>query len=102
VTAARAKRRKVNNFGNGIGTANPNPILDSRLYVLEFQDGAEAECSANLITENMWAQCNIDGNQCQFMEAIVDHKSDEHAAQHTDGYVVVNGRKDMKKSTKGR
>jgi hypothetical protein len=35
------------------------------------------------------------------MEAVIDHKSDEHAVQRADGYVVVNGRKHMRKSTKG-
>jgi hypothetical protein len=49
----------------------------------------------------MWAQWDIDGNQCQLMEAIIDQKSDEHAVQRIDGYVIVNGRKHMKKSTKG-
>jgi hypothetical protein len=79
VTAVCVKRRKFDNFGNAIGTANPNPILDTRLHVLEFQDGAKAEHSANVIAENMWAQCDIDGNQHQMMEAVVDHKLDEHA-----------------------
>jgi mannose/cellobiose epimerase-like protein (N-acyl-D-glucosamine 2-epimerase family) len=83
------KRRKLCNFGNAIRNANPNPILlHARLYVLEFQDSAEAEHSANVIAENMWAQCNIDGNQHQLMEAIVDHKSDEHAVQRIHGYVT--------------
>jgi hypothetical protein len=78
VTTACVKRRKLNNFGDAIGNTNPNPILDAQLCMLEFQDGAEAECSANVIAENMWAQRNIDGNQHQLMEAIVDHKPDEH------------------------
>jgi hypothetical protein len=67
--------------------------------VFEFQDGAEAEHSANVIVENMWAQCDIEGNQIQLMEAIVHHKSAKHAVQHANGYVAVNGRKHMKKST---
>jgi hypothetical protein len=61
----------------------------------------EAEHAANVIAENMWAQCDIDGNQCRLLEAIVDHKTDEHAIQQADGFVVVNGRKHMRKSTKG-
>jgi hypothetical protein len=59
------------------------------------------DCSANVIAENMWAQCDIDGNQCQLLEATMHHKSDEHAVQRADGHAVVNGRKHMKKSTKG-
>ena len=50
----------------------------------------------------MWAQCDIDGNQYQLLEAIIDHKSSEHSVQCADGVVVVvNGCKHMQKSTKG-
>jgi hypothetical protein len=31
VKTARAKRRKLDDFGNAIGTATPNPILDTSL-----------------------------------------------------------------------
>jgi hypothetical protein len=33
VMTACVKRRKLNNLCNAIGTANPNPILDTRLYM---------------------------------------------------------------------
>ena len=53
-TAVCVKRRKLDDFGNAIGMANPNPIIDSQPYILEFQDGAEAEYSAKVIVaENM-------------------------------------------------
>jgi hypothetical protein len=101
VTTARVKRRKLDDFGNATGTANQNPILDTRLHTVEFADGVEAEHAANVIAENMWAQCDIDGNQCRLLEAVVDHKTDGHAFQQANGFVVVNGRKHMRKSTKG-
>jgi hypothetical protein len=101
VTAATVKRRKLDEFGNATGKANTNPILDTRQYILEFADGAEAEYSANVIAENMWAQCDDDGYQYRLMEAIVDHKFDEDAVKRADGFVVVNGRKHRKKCTKG-
>ena len=59
MTYARVKRRKLDQFGKAIGTASNNPILDTCLYVLEFPDGAEAEYSANVIAENMWAHCQF-------------------------------------------
>jgi hypothetical protein len=67
------KRRKVDEFEIPTGQRNANPILDTRTYLVEFPDGAELEYSANTIAENMWAQCDIDGNQWLLMEAIVDH-----------------------------
>jgi hypothetical protein len=95
------KRRELDNFGDAIGKANPNPILDTWLHVLEFQDSAEAEHSANVIAEKMWAQCNVDGNQHQLMDAIVNHKWDEHAVQRINGCVAVNSQKHVWKSSKG-
>ena len=54
------------------------------------------------MAENMWAQCDIDGNQYQLLDAIIDRKSSEHTVQQADGFVVINGRKHiMKKRTKG-
>jgi hypothetical protein len=93
LTAASVKRRKLDEFGNAVGTSYANPILDTWLHTIEFADGKEAECSANVIAENMWDQCNIDGNQCQTLNAIIDHKTDGHAVQHADGFMVVNSHK---------
>jgi hypothetical protein len=68
VTTARVKKRKFDGFGNAVGTSHANPILDTRMHTLEFENGAEAECSANVIAQNMWAQCDVEGNQCQLLE----------------------------------
>ena len=42
--------------------ANENPILDTRGYVVEFEDGEQAELAANTIYQSMYAQCDPDGN----------------------------------------
>jgi hypothetical protein len=60
------------------------------------------EYTANMIAENMWAQCDIDGNQWLLMEAIIDHWSnDSSAVKEADGYVVVNNKRHQIKTTKG-
>jgi hypothetical protein len=80
VVTAGVKRRKLNNFGDAVGMANLNPIMDVRLHMLEFQDGVETKHSANVIVANMWAHCKIDGNMHHHsVEAIIDqHESDVH------------------------
>ena len=35
--------------GNPMRHANPNPILDSRQYVVDFEDGTKDEITANSI-----------------------------------------------------
>ena len=89
VAVATVKRRKLDGLGNATGKTNQNPILDSRLYVVKFADGADAEYSANVVAENMWAQCDADRNQHRLMEAIVDHKFGEDVVKQADGFVDV-------------
>ena len=47
------KRRKSHNNDKPIGISNENPLLDTRLLVLELPDGAVEEKSANDIVENI-------------------------------------------------
>ena len=53
---AKVKNRKRDSAGNLIGSANSNPILDSRVYDLEFPDRKIESYSTNLIAENLFAQ----------------------------------------------
>jgi hypothetical protein len=45
------------------GQGNANSMLDTRTYEIEFPDGRRDEYTANVIAENMYAQCNIEGRQ---------------------------------------
>ena len=95
------RRRKRDADGQLRGVANENPILDTRTYEVEFPDGHVAEYAANVIAENMWSQCDLEGRQHLLMEAIVDYKTDGHAVAYADRYVTHRGRKHLKKTTKG-
>jgi len=98
---ARVKRRKLDHDGNPIGKSHTNLILDSREYVVEFPDRSEAEYAANTIAQNMWAQCDMDGNQHLLLDAIVDHKMDSNAVMEADKYIQVRGKNHLRKTTKG-
>lgn len=50
---AKIKGRKRNANGNLTGTPHPNPILDSRVYELEFPHARIEEYSLNTIVENL-------------------------------------------------
>jgi hypothetical protein len=45
------------------GRSNANSCLDTRTYEIEFPDGRSDEYTANVIAENMYAQCDIAGRQ---------------------------------------
>ena len=66
---------RVKDFeGEPIGKADKNPILDTRVYNVEFSDGENVELGANIIAECLYAQCDIEGNQYRLMDHIVDHR----------------------------
>ena len=48
--------------GLTIGTTNSNPILDTRMYEVEYQDGYKASLTANTIAQNLFAQVDEEGN----------------------------------------
>jgi hypothetical protein len=99
---AKVKNRKRDNMGDLIGHSNAHPILDTRVYDVEFPDGSEASYSANVIAENMLSQCDSEGRQYLLAKHIVDHKKDDNIAlKEADAYVEVNGRRSRIKTTKG-
>jgi hypothetical protein len=53
------------------GTGNKHPLLDTRKYVVEFPDGMEQIYSANLLPDNMIAQCDEEGNQFILLDRII-------------------------------
>jgi len=52
------KHRARTADGQVMGKSNDNPLLDTRKYIVEFSDGYESPCMANLIAENMYTQCD--------------------------------------------
>jgi hypothetical protein len=97
----KVKRRKLDDLGIPAGHRHNNPILDTRTYFVEFPDGAEMEYTANTIAENMYAQCDVEGNQWLLMEAIIDHRSNDEALTEQNCFVTINNRKQRIKTTKG-
>ncbi len=59
----RLSAHKRDRDGNPVGLANANPILDTRSYIIDFDDGDQTELTANLIAESLFSQCDPNGNQ---------------------------------------
>jgi hypothetical protein len=98
---AKVVARKRDKDGNPIGTAHPNPIVDTRVYEVVFQDGHVEEYAANIIAENMYALVDTEGNQFTLLQEIIGHKKDDTALKATDMYVEGTNNPSIKKSTKG-
>jgi predicted transcriptional regulator len=63
IRSGKVVRRKRELDGTVTGRANANSMLDTRTYEIEFPDGHSDEYTANVIAENMYAQCDIEGRQ---------------------------------------
>jgi len=85
--------RKHDRDGNPIGLANSNPILDTRSYVVHFNDGDETQLTANMMAESLYSQCDPDGHEYILLDNIVNHRRTDTAIKLADQKVVrANGR----------
>ena len=85
-----------------MGSAHWNPALDTRVYEVLIPDRRTEELAANVIAEAVYAQCDADGNQYVLLDAIVDYRKDPSVAvARNDQVSVVDGKKIVKRSTRG-
>ena len=74
IAMGRVTKRAHDSDGNPLGTAHENPILDTRQYIVELNDGDEAELAANVIATNMLAQCDPEGNQYVLLDSLIYYR----------------------------
>ncbi len=100
--AATVLCRKHDIHGNPIGMANQNPILDTRIYEVQFTDGHVEEYAANVITENLYAQIDEDGHHNLILQEFIDHRKSTEAVSRDDMWITShNGNCTMRKTTQG-
>ena len=80
---AIVKKRKLNFKGEPVGSPILSPILDSRIYELEFPDGRIEEYSVNVILENMIDQVK---SNTLFDEIISVRKDEKIAVEKEKGH----------------
>ena len=99
----RVKDRVRNEVGNLVGKADPNPLLDTSRYVVEYYDGSTDVLSANVIAEAIFSQVDDEGRDFLMLDEIVDHERDEKEALDDSNCweVKKNGDKVLKRTTKG-
>jgi hypothetical protein len=101
IRSGKVLRRKHDLDDTVRGRANENPRLDTRASEIEFPDGRSDEYTANVIAENMYAQCDIEGRQYNIMEGNIDHITDGHAFAPAEMYIKHGSNKKVRKTTKG-
>jgi hypothetical protein len=98
----RVTARKRDQDRNPVGHANDNPILDTRSYIIDFDDGNQTEKTVNMIAGSLYLQCDPNGNQYVLLEEIVDHRCLPAAIKLSDQKIVrADGKTYLKHSTIG-
>ena len=99
---ARVTKRLKDANGLPIGLASENPILDTRMYEVEYLDGERTSLAANNIAENLFAQIDDKGNRQVLMDEIIGHRSNEHTMKQQDVFIMTKtGTKRRRETTKG-
>ncbi len=68
VATAWVRSWKRDDNGDPVGLAHKNPIIDSHVYNVKFEDGEVTEYTANVIAENIYAQYNKDDHEYVLLE----------------------------------
>ena len=99
---ARVTKRLRDKDGIPIGTANDNPILDSRIYEVEYLDGHRAALAANTIAANMFAQVDDEGHRTLLLQDVVNHRVNGREVKKADAFITSpNGGRRRRETTRG-
>lgn len=75
---------KRDSNGNLIGTYDPNPVLNTRVYLAAFLDGQITEYSANSIAEAIYTDLKDEGFNETFLVDIIGHERTKQADEVTE------------------
>jgi len=93
--------RKGGADGKFIGKFNVNPILDTSVYEVEFEDG-KVECYCeNQIAESILEESEVKSNISHHISDFVDHRKTKRALNEEDAYTIVKGKRVSKRTVKG-
>ena len=99
---SRVTKRLKDANGIPIGTADDNPLLDTRMYEVEYLDGERASLSANHIAEILFVQVDNEGNRQVLMKEIINYHTNGQEVKHQDAFITTKtSTKRSRETTKG-
>ena len=98
---ARVNKRLQEKYGRPIIIAADNPILDIRMYGVEYADGYKTVMTDNIISSNLFYQVDQDGQSLLLFNAIIDSRTDGTQIKVVDSVIhMSNGNKRRRDTTK--
>jgi hypothetical protein len=79
---------KHNSEGLYVGRKHQNPLLDSRVFVVEFPDGDQKDVAYNVLAEHLYSQVDSEGKQYQLFKEIIIHRKNKHTVERSDQFRV--------------
>ena len=84
-----------------MGRSNKNLILNTHLYEVEFPGKEMTKLVPNIMSESMYAQCDVNGNEYSLLKAFINRRKNGSALRVEDHEVVIKGQETLRKSTAG-
>ena len=98
----KVRQRTKNKDGVPIGKRHPTPILDTRMYDVEFPDGSTDTFTANVIAENLFSQVDEEGRTYHILKEKTDHRVGAKAMLKQDGFITTSsGQRQPRHTTVG-
>ena len=85
----RVKKRLKDANGRPIGVDNNNPILDSRMYEVEYRDGYVLAMESNVIADNLFAKVDQEGNRFLLIEYIIETRTNGTQTLEQDVFFIT-------------
>ena len=73
-------KRAWGHDGRPIRQMNENPQLSTAEYEVEWEDGSINQYVANVVAENIIAQCDSEGKRHSLLSDIIEHHTNKFAA----------------------
>ena len=93
--------RKRDHSGQLVGRSNPNPLLDTAIYEIQFDDGKVEEYTANIVAESIYAQVDDEGYTLHLVDEIVGHTKDKTAVDLSESFTGDGGTQKRRETTRG-
>ena len=84
-----------------MGWKHANPILDSRVFVVEFPDREWKDICNNILADHLHSQMDDEGNIYKLFHGIIGHHKKAGAVDKADQYRQVGNKQVKKKRLAG-
>ena len=81
--AGVVKQRSRDQEGELIGKTNSNPLLDSSMREVQFEDGSVDRHHANIVAENIHSRIDSEGHSQCMLDETLDCKLDDTATRNS-------------------